>query len=96
MPLHIWRELNDPPPLLRAKLKTQPLEAATQLYVTCQICQEMGITLEEYRQMPRRDRLTLYYYMVLKGKKEDHAYEENKRKAEMERPPSHPGPHHYR
>ena len=96
MPLRIWEELHNPPPLVRAKLKIQPLESATQLYVTCQICQEMGLTLEEYRKMPRRDRLTLYYYMVLKGKKEDHAYEESKRKAEMERPPSHSGLHNYR
>ncbi len=96
MPLRMWEELQNPPPLVRAKLKIQPLEAATQLYVTCQIVQEMGISLEEYRKMPRRDRLTLYYYMVLKGKKEDHSYEESRRKAEMERPPPHAGPRQYR
>lgn len=74
------------------KAKTDPLSYGTMLYTEVTLAKQCGMSLGEYKKLPRTERRILYFHYILEGKKEEHAYaksrEESERKAAMNNPSS--------
>ena len=76
-------KLFDPGPMQKAKIQIEPLLASTRMYMECRIARSLGMTYEQYQQLPRRERQIWFYFHILEPEKEAYAYEEAKKKAEM-------------
>lgn len=79
----------EPGPLEKSKSQTEPLLYSTRLYFECRIARTLGMTYEQYRQLPRRERQLWYYFHILEQEKEAYAYEKAKKDAETNAKPSH-------
>jgi hypothetical protein len=70
--------------LAKAKAQQHPLEFSTPYYVECEIAKGMNKSLEEYQKLSRRERLVWYYHRILAAEKEQHQYDEIKRKSDAQ------------
>lgn len=83
MPISVYREyFLDPPPMVKAKAQQQPLSTNTLGYMECVLAMELKILPEDYRKLPRKQRKELLFFHVLKGAKEQFAYDESKEESE--------------
>lgn len=83
MPLSVYREyFLDPPPMVKARAQQAPLSTNTLGYMECVIAMELKMLPEDYRKLPRRQRKELLFFHVLKGVKEQWAYEQSKEESE--------------
>ena len=84
VPLKVYQDYFTPNIKTRVKATTDPLSVSTSMYIEVDIARELGMTLEEYQKLSRRERKIQMFFRVLSSEKERHAYEESRAKAERE------------
>ena len=84
MPIKIYEEHFLPNRKTQIKAQIDPLSISTGLYIELELAKEHGLTLREYRKLPRYERKLWLMFRVLSSEKEKHAYEELRAKAERE------------
>lgn len=72
------------------RAKADPLLFNTPLFTEVTLAKQCGLSLSEYRKLPRIERRILYFHHILTGKKEERSYEKSQedaqRKAAMNNP----------
>ena len=84
VPLKVYKDYFTPNIKTRVKATTDPLSVSTPMYIEVDIARELGMTLEGYQKLSRRERKIQMFFRVLSSEKEKHAYEESRAKAERE------------
>ena len=75
----------NPGALEKARAQQEPLHYSTLHYVECKIARTLGMTVADYRKLPRRERRTQYFFEILANEKETYAYDQAKEKASLDR-----------
>ena len=84
MPIKVYEEHFLPNRKTQIKAQIDPLSISTGLYIELELAKEHGLTLGEYRKLPRYERKLWLMFRVLSNAKDQHSLDEIKAKAERE------------
>lgn len=82
-PYALYERISDPGAIGKAKAQIEPLSVSTREYVECRIARELGMTVQAYQSLPRRERQRWYFFTILEKEKEIWAYDEAQKEAEL-------------
>ena len=80
--------LDGPSPAEVVEQRIKPLKFSSRFYIEVETAKELGLTVEQFEKLSRRERKIHFYFRYLSGKKEkfamDDAEEERKRNQQRE------------